>query len=90
MERGKELFDYRSDDWVRLQFNHRQRHRDTLFPAFYFSLSNIFGLTPPTVLQFENSAAPLHMERGKELFDYRSDDGVRLQFNRRKRHRDTL
>jgi hypothetical protein len=37
-----------------------------------------FYLTPSAVFQFENSTSPLHMERGEEMFDYRTDEGVRL------------
>ena len=36
-----------------------------------------FNLTPSIFLQLKDPASPLHMERGGEMFDYRSDEGVR-------------
>ena len=32
-----------------------------------------------------HSASPLHMERGEEMFDYRSNDGVRLYCSHKER-----
>jgi hypothetical protein len=39
----------------------------------------VFNLTPSIVFRFADSTSPLHMERGGEMLDYRSDEGVRLE-----------
>src|SRR6478736_4191752 len=37
----------------------------------------VFNLTSSIVFRFADSNSPLHMERGGEMLDYRSHEGVR-------------
>jgi len=63
---GEELFDYRSEEGVRLDTVARITKNTVVhrvFPVFLFFFEEYFDLNPPTVLQFE-TVLPLSTWRG--------------------------